>query len=43
MYNCITRLSVDEGVTWQSYNFTEKPIEINGVLNEPGATTLVVR
>ncbi|XP_064630142.1 VPS10 domain-containing receptor SorCS1-like [Lineus longissimus] len=36
------RYSCDEGMTWESYNFTTKPIIVDGVLNEPGITTRIV-
>lgn len=34
--------SVDEGLTWKSYPFYTQLVQVNGVLNEPGTTTLNV-
>ncbi|XP_048746198.1 VPS10 domain-containing receptor SorCS1-like isoform X2 [Ostrea edulis] len=34
--------SIDEGSTWYSHEFTDKPMIVDGVLNEPGINTLMV-
>ena len=34
--------STDDGETWKRYKFTETPIRIHGLLNEPGETTTIL-
>ena len=35
----LNRYSVDEGLTWKRYNFTDKHIRVYGLLTEPGERT----
>ena len=38
-YFVVIRYSVDEGTTWSTFNFTKKPVNVYGLLTEPGEKT----
>ncbi|XP_016051355.1 PREDICTED: VPS10 domain-containing receptor SorCS2 [Miniopterus natalensis] len=38
----ILKFSVDDGVTWSTYNFTDTSVFVDGLLSEPGEETLVI-
>ena len=38
-----SRYSCTEGEKWEDLQFTTEPIHVDGVLDEPGITTLIVR
>ena len=38
-----SRYSCTEGEHWQTYNFSNAALQVDGVLNEPGINTMIVR